>query len=354
MNINIINFAKTNSIQQKNNLVHFGKTNTLKQDTVCFSQNFANINSITADEESFNEFIDPILKNPRFSSQKAKKLILNSGGQTYFAKKYFQKDGYKDKYKAKIEKLVDEAQTPEELLKISPNWFPWVFRNKFGQDYHFGNLPKDFNSIEEYRNLTTRLLKGEHFENIKELNGGESGKRVFLIKQNNKKYILKIQNDYTIYSDELKKAIEKDNWLQDSFIQNYKDNEAMKSDSSYINAMLDFYLNLNNCENASKIHFYDSKTSSVLYEYTQGEPLEENLDILETPKILEDLEALGIQYNDVNKGNFKIKNGVIKIIDIGESNFNDILRPTISGYQFELPNWSGNSLNSFNLCYLNK
>ena len=34
--------------------------------------------------------------------------------------------------------------------------------------------------------------------------------------------------------------------------------------------MIDFYLNLNNCVNATKIHCFDAKTSSVLYDYLSG------------------------------------------------------------------------------------
>jgi hypothetical protein len=67
--------------------------------------------------------------------------------------------------------------------------------------------------------------------------------------------------------------------------------------------MIDRYLNLNNCENSIKMHFYDSKTSSVLYEYAEGEKYNKDLNILNVNKVLPDLNNLGIIYNDISSDN---------------------------------------------------
>lgn len=321
----------------------------LLNDIVSFRGRNESIDEITKSEENFDNFIEQIFKNPRIAKIKTKNIIAQEKISSDFFEKYFKKDGYSERYKNKIKKVVEEAKTPEELLKISPNWFPWVFREKFGDGYTFGEVPSEFGQKEDYRKLVTNLLANEKIEGVKELQGGESGKRTFLIKKNDKKYVLKVQNDYTIYSDKLNKALKEDSWLDDTFMRNYKDNEDMKSDSSYLNAMIDFYLNLNDCKNATKIYFYDSKTSSVLYEFLEGEKFEGDLNILNAEEKLSDIASLGIQYNDISEGNIRVKNGELKIIDVGESSFNDILRPTVPGFQFELPNWSGNSLNALKI-----
>jgi len=165
------------------------------------------------------------------------------------------------------------------------------------------------------------------------------------------KYVLKAQEDFALYSKELDSALKKDKWLQDSFMKRFKENENMKSDSSYINAMIDFYLNLNNCVNAAKIHCFDAKTSSVLYDYLSGT----NQSITDINKQLPDLKKLGIIYNDIFSDNFREKDGVLKIIDSGESSFIDLLKPTVPNFQIELPNWSGNNILSTlgALLYLN-
>lgn len=165
------------------------------------------------------------------------------------------------------------------------------------------------------------------------------------------KYVLKAQEDFALYSKELASALKKDKWLQDTFMKRFKENENMKSDSSYINAMIDFYLNLNNCVNATKIHCFDAKTSSVLYDYLSGT----NQSITDINKQLPDLKKLGIIYNDIFSDNFREKDGVLKIIDSGESSFIDLLKPTVPNFQIELPNWSGNNILSTlgALLYLN-
>ena len=95
----------------------------------------------------------------------------------------------------------------------------------------------------------------------------------------------------------------------------------------------------------------DAKTSSVLYDYLSGT----NQSITDINKQLPDLKKLGIIYNDIFSDNFREKDGVLKIIDSGESSFIDLLKPTVPNFQIELPNWSGNNILSTlgALLYLN-
>lgn len=318
----------------------------LTHDTVSFSSKKKEaMTDITKDAESFSTFINGIIANPRNSQTTAKKLISQAGSVENFLDSYLGKDGYKTRYSKFIEDSVAKAKSPEDLLKISPNWGYWVFENKFGPDFFIGNTPSDIGTNEDYKNLVKSLLQGKETKfKTQELSGGMSGKRAFLIDTGTHKYVLKTQQDYLLYSDKLRQAVEEDSWLQDTFLKTYKENEQMKSDSSYMNAMIDFYLNLNNCPNGLKIHCFDAETSSVLYDCAKGEKYTDNLDIRSVNRLMPDLSRIGIIYNDISPDNLRVENGVIKIIDSGESSFADILKPTVPGYQIEMPNWSGNNI----------
>ncbi len=327
----------------------FFQSKILNADTVSFSSKAKaqnpKLEEITSDSQVCNEFITNVIQNPRNSQTTAKKLIDQAGSPQKFLNWYLKKGGYREKYSEYIKQAVESAKTPEELLKISPNWGFWVFENKFGSDFFIGEVPSNIGTKEDYQELTAKLLKGEETGyKVKEFSGGMSGKRAFLVDTGDHKYVLKTQQDYLMYSDKLRQAVEEDSWLKDTFIKNYKENEHMKSDSSYMNAMIDFYMNLNECPNALKIHCFDAKTSSVLYDFAQGESYSGDIDIRTVNNIMPDLKKLGVIYNDVSPNNLKEQNGELKIIDSGESSFVDILKPTVSGYQIEMPNWSGNNI----------
>ena len=332
------------------------KFSMLSRDTVSFQAKSKNLvkdlYQITSDTKCFSSFIKEAIQNPR-KSQETTKILLNQAGSTNnFLKWYFAKGGYKEKYVDYITQTVKEAKNPEELLKISPNWGFWVFEKQFGKDFFIGKTPKAIGTKKDYRNLVTNLLQNEDTGfKVEILPNGLSGKRAFLVDTGENKYVLKTQEDFALYSKELDSALKKDKWLQDTFMKRFKENENMKSDSSYINAMIDFYLNLNNCVNAAKIHCFDAKTSSVLYDYLSGT----NQSITDINKQLPDLKKLGIIYNDIFSDNFREKDGVLKIIDSGESSFIDLLKPTVPNFQIELPNWSGNNILSTlgALLYLN-
>ncbi|NLF82444.1 MAG: hypothetical protein GX568_00475 [Candidatus Gastranaerophilales bacterium] len=300
---------------------------------------------ITSDREKSREFIENIIANPRKSREIVKDLTTKIGGKQEFMNWYFAPNGYEKAYQGYINEKYETAKNPDELIKLSPNWSYWTLTGKFGDDFTIGELPKEFGDKENYRKLVKGLLSGK--ENAKTLGGGLSGKRAFMLEKEGKKYVLKSQHDYLVYSSGLREALKINPWLEDDFFKKYKENEAMKSDSCFLNAMLDRYLNLNNCENSPKMHFFDAKTGSALYEMVEGENLNiDNLNIINVNKQLKDMNSLGIVYNDVNNGNLKNVGGQTKVIDMGESSFMDVLRPACPGKQFELPNLSGHSLTS--------
>lgn len=356
-NLNMI----TSFVQNRTNNNHNKyKLPTLLTDTVSFqskSKNFVpNLHKITSDSKCFSTFISEIIENPRKSQETVKNLLYQADSFENFLNWYFANGGYKEKYIDYINKIVKKAKKPEELLKISPNWGVWVFENKFGKNFFIGNTPEDIGTKNDYRKLVANLLKNEDSGfNVKEFTNGLSGKRTFLVDTEKNKYVIKAQQDFALYSKELDSALKKDIWLQDTFIKIYKENENMKSDSSYINAMIDFYLNLNNCPNATKIHCFDAKTSSVLYDFIGSNQPKTKQSTEYNNKQLSDFKNLGIIYNDISSDNFREKDGVLKVIDSGESNFIDLLKPTVPNLQIELPNWSGNNILSTlgALLYLN-
>ncbi len=310
------------------------------------TQNADSLFEITKDEQKSKTFFDEILKEPRKSKSIVQDLCEKAGGVESFTNWYFAKDGYKAAYEKYMRNVYQNAKEPDDLLKFCPNWHYEALEEKFGRNYSFGEIPKEIGTKEDYQNLVRSALRGEENPDIKEIPAGASKKRIFILNFNDKKYILKVQNDYLLKSDALKEAAEKDPSLEE-FFQKYKDNENMRSDSVFLNAMIDRYLNLNNCENAIKMHYFDFETSSALYEFAKGENSKDKINALNLDQHVKDLSDMGIVYNDISGENLQIFDDSIKIIDSGESNYIDILKPGIPGLQFELPNWSGNSIASF-------
>lgn len=356
LNCLFIQPQKYSGVERKN---YPHKLQAISTDIVSFRARPQNIASdllkITSNNKSFTEFVEQAINNPRKSEETVRNLLNQAGTTENFLSWYFAENGYKAKYSAYINKLIKKAKKPEDLIKISPNWGIWALQNKFGKNFTVGNVPADIGSKKDYRKLVTSLLKNKDTGfKVKEFCGGLSGKRTFLVDTGEQKYILKAQQDYSLYSSALKTALNKDKWLNDTFIKTYKENESMKPDSSYMNAMTDFYLNLHNSPNITKIHCFDAKTSSCLYDYIEGKECPE-LNINSVSKLLPDLRKLGVFYNDAHGGNVRKLDGSYKIIDIGDSSFNDILKPTVPSLQIEMPNWSGNNILSIlgGIKYLN-
>lgn len=111
-----------------------------------------------------------------------------------------------------------------------------------------------------------------------------------------------------------------------------------------MNAQMDYYLTLHNCKNSPKFYYFDYKSNSGLYEFQEGNKVSGIENILDANRRLKDLNQLGIYYNDACSCNFIEKNGVLKVIDIGDSSFIDPLRPGAKGYNLQTPNWCGAGL----------
>ena len=288
---------------------------------------------ITSDETLSEKFIKEVTLNPRKSKENVRILNAKIGGDKELTDWMLRPGGYQEAYYKYTKKAVNDAKHPDDLIKISPNWNVWKLKEKFGDDFVFGEPPKEFGGVDGYRNIFNFALNHPHagceHSGIKfgdYVIGGLSGKAVRRFEIGGKKYIMKFQPD--LGSGDL------------------KDNISMKSDSAFLNSQLERYLDLNGYKQGPKLKFFDYKTNSAIYEVSEGKhPVQKEInDILDVNSRLKDLNDLGVYYNDIGTGNFMINNDDISFIDSGESSFVDFFKPGAAAYHFTLPNLNGRSV----------
>ena len=298
---------------------------------------------ITTDEKTSEKFIKEMISNPRKSKENVKTLAKKIGSDKELLNWMHHPNGYQKAYTNYVTKLYENPQTtPDELIKLSPNWTIWSLKTKFKPDFTLGELPKEFGGTDKYRQSFYEALSKDrcHIDGVEFgdfIGGGLSGKGVRKLHIGDKNYILK----YQTIDNELNKI------GNHNISEEIKDGLSMKSDSTFINAQLERYLDLNGYENGPKLKFFDYKTNSALYELSEGtKPVQDEIvDILHVNKTkLGELNNLGVYYNDINTGNFMVNNGKMSFIDSGESSYVDFFKPGVTGYHFSLPNWNGKSI----------
>ncbi len=299
--------------------------------------------AITADKKMSFDFIKEVIADPRKSAYNLKILRDKIGGNKNLMQWLQAPKGYNEAYTRYITEITREADSNSSyhdmLLKISPNWHVHILRN--GADsFNIGKLPKvfeelgDFNHFAEWMNMhvfkigepETLEYSGKYME-VTVLNNGRSGKIPYKIKflntDDNKEYVLKVQQRWGCNTPYARECL------------------AYRSDSTCMDAQIDYYLSLNNCENIPKMYYYDYGSNAALYEFLTGAHPKGLNNPLTANSRLTDLNSLGIYYNDACDVNFIEQDGILKVIDNGDSSFIDPLRPGAKGYNFELPNWCG-------------
>lgn len=119
-----------------------------------------------------------------------------------------------------------------------------------------------------------------------------------------------------------------------------KENSAMRPDSPYLNAVVDYYLRSNGCENVPEMKFYDYASNAVVYPFIQGEHIKpkgrvDDLGVLFEDKALnkelKPLKELGIFITDCFYENFMkdTKTGKTLIVDNGHAKYSNPLRPGV-------------------------
>lgn len=305
--------------------------------------------SVTSDEQVSQKFINEVIADPRESLSITKLLRDKIGGVKNLTEWLQEEGGYYTAYKKFAENLFNNSENIDELLKVSPNWHLFAFQMRWHDRIKFGELPEEFKFVEDLKNFANWLAylplergRAKKFEYsmqymmIEPLSFGASSKIPLKIQMVNwddvptsKPYVVKVQSRHFRHGEN----------------SNAKIAEAYRSDSVFLDAQIDRYLNLNNCKNANKLYFYDFDSEMAIYGLEDGfAPDLKHGGIRYVNKKLKDMNELGIYYNDATPSNFIEKDGKLIVIDIGESSFIDPLRPGIPHLHFDLPNWAGRAL----------
>lgn len=323
------------------------------------------LNSVLKERHTANRFIDEITKDPRQSRKIVKKLTQKLGGKNEFFEWYYGKNGYADAYDKYNYEVFKKADTIEELLKRSPNWGMWKLSEKYGsKNFVIGEVPAEFKDKQTFRDLVRQIKKNPWFDrgaedfyvNNKKFNiyrykgaGDLSNKNIYRVKTDGKTFILKTDRFYP--EDLLKKVPDSDLSDTERYTKRYnydtiKEGKALKGDSLYLDACIDYYLHANKCQNSINMYFYDYDTDASLYEFVNGNEIGEGVaNLLDINGKGKDINALGIYLNDAKESNFIMSdNDELKMIDIGHASFIDPLRPGSKYNNIELSNQSGASL----------
>ena len=375
-------------LESKKGILDFLKEKTMSADAV-----FKLLCHATSDEKTADNVVKELSKNPRKSEGIKNFLVEKLGGDKKGTKLFWtwfhdEKDGYRQAYAGYyIKNVWDKAKSLVDLVKQSPNVAPWAFVGKakeMGAETVLGNVPEAFGNIKSYRKLIEQLKASEFhkaFLDVKDLgtksqssdtmmeatkanqklqektkpfmvnvDGNEfeakpivqsfSAKLIYFLtsqKDKSQKYVLKF-DPY-----ELKEQTDK--------AMKFGENQALRADMPYLDAMVDFYLKENKSPNAPDIKLYDYETKSVLYGMTKGdEPIvpekyTDNLYTFTQYNKIADLRKLGIELSDVHPGNFKVdKDGNYVLIDSGHVKYSNTFRPSVIGRHIIMGNLCGREL----------
>ena len=119
-----------------------------------------------------------------------------------------------------------------------------------------------------------------------------------------------------------------------------KENSAMRPDSPYLNAVVDYYLKQNGCKNVPDMKFYDYGSNAVVYPFIKGTSIKpagrtddwgviyENTAL---NKELNPLKKLGVYITDCFYENFMKDSatGRTLIVDNGHAKYSNTLRPGV-------------------------
>lgn len=328
---------------------------------------------ITSDKDFGKKFVKEVQADPKIGNTIKAQIIKKLGGGRegkILFDKWFNDDklGYRQAYANYYnEEIYGKAESLMDLVKQSPNVAPWAFRQKAAElkiEPTLGELPESFGEIEDFRLLMKEIVKldketnsrkykknnpdyktkkhsitlnGRNYE-LQKLRGGMSAKTKYKITpEGDETYILKF-NEYDAIGN---------TWRSTQI----RENQAMRGDSPYLDAMIDFYLRENNCQNAADIKFFDNITRTVMYKATEGKKpnfdnsLYRNLHVFNNSTIANDVNELGVILNDINDGNFiKDSNGQYVLIDTGHAEYAHPFRPMLPGRHISLSNLCGREL----------
>lgn len=328
------------------------------------------------------------------------KLSMNENAAAFYTA-FENKDDFIGWYYSYLDLYADwfkEQAKKKDILKcleIIPSLTPWFFEKKCPQK-EIGSIPTCLGSKETFLNLLDRILESDaitHFKKIKDLeitspseilsSKQKKGQKAddliektkvlrkllkekmdhrFKITVADKTFIIQplfnpLSNKVVlrIITAGRKKFILKISHANDKIILNdhqrkNHENQLIRADSPYSNAIVDFYLKLNGCPMSANILYYNFVYDAVLYEEFDGKayhfPDKKHIyrNLLEFNKqVSTPLSQLGIYINDLREENFRIdkKTGSPKLIDSGHITYAQPLNPGMPEYTFTLGNLCG-------------
>jgi len=360
--------------------------------------NNKSINGFFVDEFKKNpNKILPIILNELRTSQSDLKYILDSFADKDSGMKwYYSENGYLRKYTDYVYGLFNDAKSPEEMVKYLPIIAPWTYARSF-ETTDMGTVPTSFANKEILNKLIEKIIDSkalkvlksikDYDHDVKKLHKDypeyknsnfncffEKGRilREIISKKIEKNMSIKVSGyefivepmcnpftnkvvfKVTALSDNklfiLKISPNNIKEIKSDYEAKSKENQMLRGDSPYLNAIVDFYLKFNKCENASNIVYYNYDYDFVLYEADDGVSPEfndeERFNLYEfNNKHLSDCNKLGIFMNDVDNGNFlQSKTGKLTVIDSGHVSYSNAANPGVVGNTINLSNLCGRSL----------
>lgn len=334
------------------------------------------LNNILNNDKTRNAFIEEVTISPQKSQAIVKFLQNKLGGTNNFLTWYLGENGYVVNYEKYLQDKYKQANSIDELLKIQPNWGYWALERKqleldglknheetYMRDqrinFNFGTLPDGITDKDNFDELITRLknlpfgfknkdlnIYEDSFK-VSQLSGGDkSAKNIYKIVCNDnpeKKFIIKMDRFHP--EDKLEH-------YNNPYVSRFaKESKLLRGDSVYLDACLDYYLQLNGSKSNAKLLYYDFKKNAAIYEYIDGIEINETsktdlLDAMQANRLLSDINELGVYLNDISLSYncYKDKNGGYRVIDIGHAEFIDLLKPGAKLLTIETSNLCGFSL----------
>ena len=383
-------FLKSNS-----NFLGFLKDTQMSPNAV-----FTFLCKATSNKDTAINFAKEVSSNPRKSESIKNFLIEKLGGDKNGERLFFtwfhdEEGGYRNAYGNYYNNEIwNKAKNLNSIIKESPIVAPWAFRSKAQElniEPTLGTVPKGFENTSQFRILIKTLRRWNHdlqesimeekkiikanatsdtmatSTKINELVSSKTAPFELEIGEN-KLYITPIVKSFSakliffvdILDKEGKKTAESyvlkfpphSIKSQDGDkIKKFNENQALRPDMPYLDAVVDFHLKENNSPNAPEIEFFDYHTQAVLYKKTAGqEPIipekySDNLYAFIRYGKISDLKKLGIELSDVHSGNFLIdKLGNYRLIDSGHVRYSNTFRPPVIGKHISLGNLCGREL----------
>lgn len=337
-----------------------------------------------------------ILSHKRNNLRDFKALYAAFGSAAKLCNWIYRADGYYTAYQKYMLNLWNQAARIEDMLRQLPNLNPWCLSGRFN-GIRIGSVPEEFGSEDDFIALLKQIQSSPAINNYCEIKrlecvdwpeftkrypqslkvdiydfdqkrkllcdileeecghpfelavGGKTFTVKFLCNPFSCKVVCRITAPGgTVFI--LKSlpfnfsAVESDRQLKEH------ENHALRADSPFSNAMLEFYLKLNHCPHAPDICYYNYRYDSALYRQEEGKPFNfENkpyhlrgfYDF--NHRKLADANRLGIYVNDISGGNFitSSRDGKLKIIDIGHAGYSNPLNPGVTGICFSFGNLCG-------------